>query len=227
MNWIKEDFDIDSDSLVIALTSLVYNPITGDIKPGKFEWGNLTNNISDTFKFKKLFVKDNDYAWWQTRFEGLDGIGPHVVSKFLKKEIIKANVKKTMVIGSSLGGYGSILFGCLCNLDLVVAIAPQTYLSNYRYKKHRLNEKFRGLNINKEETDLKVILERYNNNYTKYKIYYGEHNECDKKYVERISHFKNVELYPLDSSNHKVVKEMRDSGLIKSIISNFLNGELV
>jgi predicted esterase YcpF (UPF0227 family) len=227
MNWFKEDYDVESDSLVIALTSLVYNPITGDIIPGKFEWGNITNKISTTIKFKKLFVKDHDYAWWQTRFEGIEGIGPHEVTKFLKKKIKEANVKKTMIIGSSLGGYGSILFGCLCNIDLSIAIAPQTYLSKYRYKKHNLTKKFNGLNINKEETDLKVILEKYNNNHTIYKIYYGKHNSMDKNYAERISHFSNVELFPLDSSNHKVVKEMRNSGLIEEIVFNFVNGGLL
>ena len=153
MNWVREDFAPNSDALVIALGSFVEGPID----PNKFEWSNITLGLSEVNNFKKLFIRDMDFAWWQTKFEGLEGRGPHVVANFIKEKVKESKAKRVMVMGASLGGYGAILFACLCKLDLAVAISPQTYLTEGRYIKYSLHEKYKDLNVNVEETDLAVI----------------------------------------------------------------------
>lgn len=218
MDWVKEEFEPKSDVLVIAFHSFFADAID----PNKFEWENSTGVISSIVPFKKLFIKHDDCTWWQTEFKGLDGYGPHVLAKFINEEIEKSKAKRVLTMGLSMGGYGAILFGCLCKADLAMAISPQTYLTGHRYKKNNLVEKFKPYDINIEETDLKVVLERYNNNFTQYNIYFGEHNSTDKNMAERISSCNGVKLFPIDSSKHTVAKPMISSGLFKEILLNFI-----
>jgi predicted esterase YcpF (UPF0227 family) len=220
MSWYKCEFDVESDTLVIALGSFIEN---NEI-PQNFEWSSILNTLSTITPFKKLFIRDLDYAWWQTKFYGDDliGYGPKSLAKFIDKMVKKSGVKKTLIVGVSLGGYGAILFGCLCKLDLAISISPQTYLTKSRYIKYNLYEKYKNFNINKEETDLKIILEKYGNNHTEYDIYFGKYNRGDSKYASRISNFSGVKLFPLESDKHTVSKLMKQEGLLQNIIIQFV-----
>lgn len=74
--------------------------------------------------FDLLFLRN--YRKWY--LGGLNKIGKninHTIS-FLKKEFAKYN--KTICIGSSAGGYASILFGSLLNANYIISISPQTDL---------------------------------------------------------------------------------------------------
>ena len=217
MNWYKQDFKPKSNILLICLSS-VYD---GKINLSKFEWMNSTKDIN----VKKLYIRDPVHGWWQTYFDGI-GIGPHCVAKFINEKVKESDVKRTLIIGHSLGGYGAILFSCLCELDLAISIAPQTYLDDRVYRKYKLNEKYSGLDINKEETDLKVILERYGNNKTKYYLYYGSKHVIDKNYANRIAGYTGVKLFPIESDRHGIARIMRDSGVTNRVISDFINGKI-
>jgi hypothetical protein len=224
MNWFKEDFKGNSKHLVIALGSF-YEGLDRKYNPNQFEWDRTMTEISDINNFKKLYVKDVAISWWHGKFEGL-GHGIHVVADFLKKESYKAEVDKVLVIGPSLGGYGALMFTCLCNFDVAIAISPQTNLTNFRYKKNRLNEKFEGLNVNKEETDVKYIMENYGKEKSKYFIFYGDKHSGDVKAANRLSHFPNVFLKPLDSAHHTVARMMKNDGITKDMILKFVRDEL-
>ena len=217
MDWYKQDFTTDGKTLVIALGS-----VNDKYDFNKFEWSNSLEDVSITKRFKKLFIRDMKTSWWQTQFEGLDGVGPHPLANFIKEKVKESGAKKTLIIGVSMGAYGAILLACLAQLDLAIAISPQTYLSKFRYRKNNLKEIYAGLNINKEETDLKVILEKYENAHTQYHIYFGKYNSVDRDHAERISHFPGVKLFKLESDKHTVSKIMRDAGIIKNIVINFI-----
>jgi len=223
MKWIKEDFS-NSKHLVIALGSF-YEGLDRKYDPKQFEWDRRLTEISKIQEFSKLYVKDAINSWWHGKFEGL-GHGIHIISDFLKQEAKKANAEKVMVIGPSMGGYGALMFTCLCNFDVAIAISPQTWLTPFRYKKNRLAEKFEGLNVNKEETDIKVMIEKYGISKSRYFIYYGEKHSGDVQAAKRLEHFPNVFLKPLDSAHHTVAKLMRDTGITEDIILKFVRNKL-
>ena len=218
MDWVKEEFEPNSDALVIALSSFFGN----SLDPNKWEWENGTGIISNITPFKRMFVRDIDEGWYQTQFEGVEGYGPHALASFLKERIKESKAKRVLIMGLSLGGYGALLLGCLCKLDLAIAISPQTFFTPERYKKNKLDEKYKNLNVNKEETDLKVILEKYNNNHTYYNIYYGKHNKLDTLFAMRMAKCNGVSLFPLDSNKHTVIRPMIASGMIKNILLRFI-----
>ncbi len=217
MDWYKQDFTSDGKALVIPLGS-----VHDHYDFNKFEWSNIAADISISKRFKKLFIRDMKESWWQSQFEGLKGCGPHYLAEFIKEKVKESGAERTLIIGVSMGGYGAILLACLAKLDLAVAISPQTYLTPSRYIKYHLDSKFEGCDVNKEETDLKIILEKYGNNHSKYDIYFGKYNENDLSYATRISQLPGVKLFPLESDKHTVAKLMRNSGMIKDIILNFI-----
>jgi len=217
MNWIKEDFSPNSDSLIICLSS--FFGVKND--PNKWEWERSSGVIAEEVPFKRMFVKDLNESWFQTPFEGVGG-GPHELAKYLSERIKVSGAKRVLMMGLSLGGYGSILLGCLCKIDLALAISPQTYLTNGRYKKNDLHRKFEGLNINVDETNLNVVLDRYNNNHTIYNIYFGRYNLNDVAMAEKIKDCNGVKLYPIESGKHTVVDPLRDSGVLKTTLINFI-----
>lgn len=74
--------------------------------------------------FDILFLR-NQQQWY---LGGLNGIGKNInhTLAFFKKEFAKYD--KVLCIGASAGGYASLLFGSLLNVDVVIAINPQTDL---------------------------------------------------------------------------------------------------
>jgi len=222
--WIKEDFSSNSNHLVIALGSF-YEGLDKKYDPKQFEWDRRLTEISTIQNFNKLYVKDAGITFWHGKFEGL-GHGVHLVADFLKKEATKAKAEKVLVIGPSMGGYGALMFTCLCHFDIAIAISPQTMLTSFRYKKNRLNKKFEGLNVNKEETYIKVIIERYGSPKSKYFVYYGNKNVPDTEHAKRLENVPNVFLKPLDSNHHNVAKLMRNTGMTEDIILRFVRDKL-
>ena len=218
--WFEEDFSGNSKHLVVGFGSLRMFHKT---KKKGFEWQNLFKYKYNDLDFKKLYVADIRNSWWHTKFGNLPGIGPPTLTKFLLEKIKKANVEKTLFVGVSMGGYGAILFGCLTNATKVMAVSPQTFLTEARLYKKGLNEKFKGYDVDETYTDLKDVLRNTKNNKTIYKIWYGKLNGGDSKAVKRISHIKNVHIHSVNSSKHVVITPVLKSGLFREEMVEFLS----
>jgi len=109
-------------------------------------------------------------------------------------------------MGVSAGGYASILFGSLCNINSVIAFIPRTKLINP---------------IDKKYADLKLII----NNQTNY-ILYGDtevKDENNNHHISQCNHldcFKNVEII---YNKGLIMRVLRDNGTIKKIVDNILH----
>jgi len=130
-----EDFK-KSNHLIIPMSGYAQN----------FEWFRTVRNYEEDYNFSKLWIRDLSNAYWHGPHPEL-GTGVHNLSKFIKEKIKESKAEKVMMVGLSMGGYGSILFGCLCDVDLVLSFSGQTYLPPYRRKKHKLYSKWKGLAI--------------------------------------------------------------------------------
>jgi len=206
-----EDFK-KSDHLIIPMSGYGQN----------FEWFRTIRNYEEDYNFSKLWIRDLSNAYWHGRYPEL-GTGVHILSKFIKEKIKESKAKKVMMLGLSMGGYGSILFGCLCDVDLVLSFSGQTYLPPERREKYKLYSKWEDLDVNEEDIDLKKIFGRYNKmNKTIYKLFYGERNKKDKKFARHLSTERGVELFPVNTHRHNSVGISFKSGLVGKIIEEFL-----
>jgi pimeloyl-ACP methyl ester carboxylesterase len=93
---------------------------------------------SNSFSYYKLFsgltvnriyVRDPWNLWYQ---QGVSAelSSPDALAAYLRDVLDRINPSRTLAFGSSMGGYASLLFGHLLELDAVVAICPQTLLDH-------------------------------------------------------------------------------------------------
>ena len=193
----------NSENLIICFGGMGLQ--MGGILP--FEFLNYLSKIIQK-NTDLYFYIDKNQCWYH---KGIDGITENIddTVSHLNDIIKKSNYKKILFMGVSAGGYASILFGSLCNVNNVIAFIPRTKLINP---------------INKKYGDLKLII----NNQTNY-ILYGDKAVTDKKNNHHISQcnylnrFKNVKIIYNKKLNMKV---LRDNGTIKKIIDNILINHL-
>jgi predicted esterase YcpF (UPF0227 family) len=172
----------------------------GGILP--FEFVNYLSSIYSA-KFDLLFYIDKNQCWYH---KGIQGITNNIDDTilYLNKIIKDGNYEKVIFMGTSAGGYASILFGSLCeNVNNVISFIPQTILNNP---------------IDFKYSNLKNII----NKNTKY-IIYGDTSIQNKNDNHHILHCENIECF----SNVKIIKnnvlnmkQLRDNGSIKKIIDD-------
>lgn len=173
----------------------------GGIPP--FEFLNYLSKL-DQKNTDLYFYIDKKQCWYHKGIEGITTNVEETVS-YLNNIIKKSNYKKVIFMGVSAGGYASILFGSLCNVNNVISFIPRTKLINP---------------VDKKYEDLKNIV----NNKTKY-ILYGDvrvKNKNDDHHIiqcNNLKQFENVTLFIQKGLN---MKRLRDNGTIKNIITNIL-----
>ena len=164
------------------------------------------NYLSKTYKnnVDLYFYVDKNQCWYH---KGIDGITNNIEDTvtYLNNIINKSCYEKIIFMGVSAGGYASILFGSLCNVNNVIAFIPQTILNNP---------------IDVKYCNLKSII----NKKTNY-ILYGDksvNNNNDLHHISQCTNlkdFNNVEIIIYNNINMKII---RDNGTLKKIIDNII-----
>ena len=149
------------------------------------------------------FFIDKKQCWYHKGIDGLTNSIDETVD-YLNKLINAKEYKHVIFIGNSAGGYASILFGSLCNVQTVIATCPQTIhrakMSDPKYHdlKRIINKSTKyilhGDVSNKNKHDLHNIYECYN-----------------------ISEYKNVQIIEHKEFNFK---HLQDSGCFKKYIDS-------
>jgi hypothetical protein len=174
----------------------------GGILP--FEFLNYLSSIYKDY-CDLIFFIDSHQCWYH---KGLKDITNNIDETIVYlNNIIKNGVyNKVIFMGTSAGGYASILFGSLCNnINHIISFIPQTIINNP---------------INLNYSNLKNII----NENTKY-ILYGDKSVQDINdnhhilHCENIEHFTNVKIIKNEGCN---MKELRDSGFIKQILDDII-----
>jgi len=187
----------DTKKLIISFGGM--GSLVGMIQP--FEFLNFFTN--NNVEYDLMFVTDQNKKWYQ---KGIKNISTDIPStlEFLKNKI--KDYEKVIFVGASAGGYASILFGSLLNIDKVIVFFPQTILDN----------------LSKSNDKTYFNLRKYINKKTKYFVYCDLSKTDDvhhPRHCENISHFKNVKVIKKDSIK---LKEWRNNGLLEKYLINEL-----
>lgn len=197
---LKSYYDIinNNENLIVCFGGMALQ--FGGILP--FEFLNYLSliycNICDL-----IFYVDKHQCWYH---KGIQDITNNIESTvlYLNNIIKNGNYKKVIFMGTSAGGYASILFGSLCNnVNNVIGFIPQTILNNP---------------IDKKYSNLKNII----NENTKYTLY-GDISIQDKNDNHHIIHCENIECFlnvKIIRINEIDLKQLRDNGSIKKIIDD-------
>ena len=107
----------DSDTAIVAFSARG----TGS---SRFHFFNIDEHLPGP---AKLLLRDPSDRWYNA---GLPGVGETVeeIADHIRGMLEELGVKRVITLGSSMGGYGAILFGCLIGAERTIALAPQTLL---------------------------------------------------------------------------------------------------
>ena len=184
----------------------------------QFEFVNFLNKYFN--EIEKHFYLDVYNKWYH---KGIDGISNNIEEtlNYLKLQI--KPFKKVIFIGSSAGGYASILFGSLLNIDKVIAFKPQTILNKEYYY---IDDNNIGLYNNKNGFNYKYInLKNIINNNTLYYIFGDTNILFDEDHLHHIIHCENININSnviLNTDYTVDLKQMRDNGDLLNILKNII-----
>ena len=200
----------NSEILVVAFSGMATQL---SMPPAEFMRTFVSKNIS------VIFIKDFWQCWYQ---KGLLGLTKNVdeTAMFLKQELSEINAKKVIFIGTSAGGYASILFGILLNIDEILSFSPQTYIEKKVFAKFKsVDSRIDDINFTSPYLDLSKIPE--SQSYSgKMNIYYGDQNKHDKQHARKLSQFKSVNLIDLPTNTHNTAKYLKDQGKLNKIFED-------
>ena len=180
----------------------------GGILPFEF-----LNYLSKTYK------KNTDLYFYIDKHccryhKGIKGITNNIDETvlYLNSIIKKNSYKKIIFMGVSGGGYGSILFGSLCNVSNVIAFIPPTKIDNKLTPSQDI--------IDKKYADLKTLINKQTDyilhGNTDFKNKNGSHHISQCNYLK---YFQNVKIIYHNGIN---MRHLRDNGTIKKYIDNIL-----
>lgn len=217
---IVTDYTVDSDVMLIA-----FGGMNSRMGMPPFEFFNLTQN----YPVKKIFLRDLRQSWYQ---RGLPKVGAHAnaLFKYLREEIAKHQLQKIVLVGSSAGGFASLLFGYLLKVDLVLSFAPQTFidthtcfiLGDHRYREQiiKLYEHPHGI---RKYYNLSKFFQPDHNLQTKFHIYFDENSDLDKIHAHTLKNYRNFDLHSYERGGHAMIRILKETGELKQILLDALS----
>lgn len=212
------DLDGEARSLLI-----LFGGIAGGVSMPVFEFFRLTAG----FPGQRVFLRDPRRAWYQL---GIPGIGDSAASvrDFLQQTIARSGAERVVMAGASAGGYGALLFGQWCAVDAVLAFSPQTFIdaeNRVRYGDDRWQPQIDALHEalpGRDATlDLCDALPRVGVA-PRVQIHVSSDDPLDLLHACRLDGYANVEIVEHERGGHRLVKTLRDRGLLEPMLRDAL-----
>jgi acetyl esterase/lipase len=174
---------------------------------------------------KKAFLRDPRRGWYQL---GLPGVGPTAqdVRRYLDQVIAEADVERVVMAGASAGGYAALLFGARCGADHVLAFSPQTFIdpvnraasSDDRWAPQI--DHLHAVNPSEAVYDLRDVLSSTPG--TRVSVHVSNDDPLDLLHAHRIADLPNVTITEHDQGGHRLVKTLRDRGILAPLLQDAL-----
>ena len=210
------DLSGDARSLLI-----LFGGIAGGVSMPVFEFFRLTAGMPG----KKAFLRDPRRGWYQL---GLPGIGPGAqdVRRYLDEVIAAAGVDRVVMACASAGGYAAILFGAWCGADHVLAFSPQTFIDAANRAAANDNrwepqiDHLHAANPPEAVYDLRDVLAASLT--PRIALHVSNDDPLDLLHAHRVAGLPNVTITEHDRGGHRLVKTLRDRGILGPMLQDAL-----
>lgn len=210
-----------SDALLVAFSGFAtrYRPWES------FHFMGLTRK----YPVNKLFFRDSKQAWYH---QGIPGVSSCVdeTAAYIASVIAERNIKKTIAIGVSAGGYAALIHGWLLELDEVHAIAPQSYID---VDNRLANDDFfmdeQVANIYEtdcaqhEYFDLVPLFSGTPNIRSRIHIHYCRNHRLDALHARRLEGLAGVTLHDYEEGGHRLTPKLTKDGTLDRILETALS----
>jgi pimeloyl-ACP methyl ester carboxylesterase len=164
-----------------------------------------------------LLVRDPSDNWYNA---GLPGVGQTVeeIAGRIEAELAKMGAKRVVTVGSSMGGYAAILFGCLIGAERVVALVPQTLLDP------GLPHWRPAAGVELQAPDLRPFI--HDAPQTTINAVFGMDDLMDIFHVRRIASAPSVRTLGLPATNHAFPKGLHQKDEYWPFVTTLIEGRV-
>lgn len=185
-----------------------------------FEFFKLTRHL----RVNKAYLRDLDQRWYHGGLRGVTGsIGE--TADYLGCMMSACRTGRTVVFGSSMGGYAALLFGSLVRANAVHAFSPHTWLRDRRSIRNR--DKLKALHdgFSGEYFDLSDVPGTSAGSGEDH-VYYDVTDRKDRRQVARLEARGrlHLQLHPYKGGGHNLVKYLKASGELEKLVIASLKG---
>ena len=215
------DLETESQTLLV-----LFGGIAGGVSMPVFEFFRLTSG----FPAKKAFLRDPRRGWYQL---GIPGVGDSAadVRAFLSAVIERARAERVVMAGASAGGFAALLFGSWCGADEVIAFSPQTFvdaenrgLAGDTRWPEQIDALHQATNGRSATFDLLHVLPDAPGK-TRYQVHVSTDDPLDLIHARRIAGLGGVEIFEHERGGHRLVKTLRDRGLLQPMLLQALSDQ--
>ena len=215
------DLETPSDTLLV-----LFGGIAGGVSMPVFEFFRVTAD----YPVKKAFLRDPCRGWYLLGIPGVGDSAPAIKS-FLDDLIARVAAERVVMAGASAGGFAALLFGEWCEVDEVIAFSPQTFVdaaNRGMAGDDRWPEQIVALHaaagVEEMPLDLLQVLPRSAGN-PRFRVHVSSDDALDRIHANRIASCGGVEIVEHERGGHRLVKTLRDRGLLEEILRHALTGD--
>ena len=197
---------------------IIFGGLKAGIGMAPFEFVKAANILTE----HKIFVRDFSQAWYHN---GLPGISNNLTetSDYLRKKINTYKPEETVLIGNSMGGFAAILFASMLSNCRAIAFSPQTYLgigkrllNRERRWRSELRKTYFYSFFGEHRYDLASINPK--NRSWHAEILVSALHSRDLSHAANVAHMPQISVRKFDCKSHRLVKELRDAGMLNKIL---------
>lgn len=198
---------------------LAFGGIKGALGMPTFEFYQSSSIINES----RVFFRDFSQHWYHS---GLRGITQDVLetADYIRSLIDRIAPDEIIFIGNSMGGFAAILFSTLLDTGRVISFSPQTFISplkrlkagDTRWKWDVLDT-YRTSLFKPRHYNLQHLLDQ-SPRHNRIDIYASSLDRLDMLHAKELAGFANVGLHVYEVGGHRLVKDLRDAGLLKEIL---------
>lgn len=158
-----------------------------------------------------MFNCENN-SWYLNGIKGFSDSFDDTIIK-LKNIITESGIEKSLFIGSSMGAYGAVLLGTLCQAQRVIGCGTEiiTNLSG-GYSKDNL------FHLDKQ-SDVYNLKKLINSSCTYIDLFVGEGSPVDIFCAFYMQQYFNIKIHLIKNSDHAVVNKLKNKSLLRDIVN--------
>jgi hypothetical protein len=214
-------FDLSLESRTLLV---LFGGIAGGVSIPVFEFF----RVSDGYPSKRVFLRDPRRSWYQL---GIPGIGDSAanVKSMLDETVARSGAERVVMAGASAGGYAAMLFGAWCDADETIAFSPQTFIDSENRRRsgddrwpEQIDALHRAAGGREVVLDLLAVLPAHVGK-TRHRIHVSTDDRLDMIHAQRMADCPGVEIIEHAVGGHRLVKTLRDRGLLKPLMLQALS----
>ncbi|HEX7070158.1 MAG TPA: hypothetical protein VF190_05110 [Rhodothermales bacterium] len=182
---------------------------------------------------RKIYVRDVTNSWYLGELPGLEN-GLFSLAELIQEERERYQIRETICLGCSMGGFGAILVGLLTGADRIVAFSPQSFVDrthrilyadrrswDLKERLHRMHD----AEFRRQFFDLKPIVEERAAESTEIAIHVPRENRLDRIHARRLQRAPIVRIHEYPFSDHTFVRRLSREGKLLDLITDSADAE--